>query len=440
MSEQKLRRLLNYGVAELKGGEFKAAKRYLQRALVYGGNSSTMADVWFYLSETESDESEKREALEEALAYNSTHSRARRALAILKGTLNADEIINADNIIAPPASERKTNADRFECPNCGGVMSFSPDGQTLVCDYCAAGSTQENEESKEHDFFSTMATLRGHSKPNAHKVFHCKGCGAEFLLAPNDISETCAYCASPHVVNHGETRDLLDPDAIIPHQFSQRRATKTLVAWVSKNNFTPQGTVLPPRGFYVPVWTFDVGGSISYSGERQTENPQQDGFGFSTKTAVVTEHGESSVFVDDLIIPAAKKYERFLHSLIKNYNLAETKKYKARYLSNWSAETYEIELSTAALEARSRAYEAEKKKLKRSLCNLSNLRTSSANMAITSYKLLLLPVWITTYPYENEDYLVLINGQNAEVLGELPKAFKPEKKKSGFMGWLDDVF
>ncbi len=440
MSEKELRRLLGYGVAELKGGQLTAAKRYLQRALVYGGNSGAMADVWFYLSEAESDKDKKHDALEEALAYNSTHPRARRSLAILKGTLNADEIINADHVIAPSAKERKTNADRFECPNCGGMMSFSPDGQTLVCDYCAVGSAQENEEAKEQDFFSAMATLRGHSKPNAHKIFHCKGCGAEFLLAPDDISETCAYCASPHVVNHGETRDLLDPDAIIPHQFSQHRAIKILVDWVLTNKFTPQGTVLPPRGFYVPVWTFDVGGSISYSGERQAENPKQDGFGFSTKEAVITVQGESSIFVDDLIIPAAKKYERFLHNLIKNYNLAKTKSYKAHYLSNWSAETYEIELSTAALEARSRAYKAEKKKLKRSLFNLRNLRTSSANMAITSYKLLLLPVWITNYPYENEDYLVLINGQNAEVLGELPKAFKSEKKKNGFMGWLDDVF
>ncbi|HIE25200.1 MAG TPA: hypothetical protein EYP74_04290, partial [Anaerolineales bacterium] len=179
MSEQKLRRLLNYGVAELKGGELKAAKRYLQRALAYRGNSGAMADVWFYLSETESDEAEKRNALNEALAYNSTHARARRSLAILNGTLKADEIINSDSIIAPSARERKTNANRFACPNCGGAMSFSPDGQTLVCDYCAVGSAQENEEAKEQDFFSAMATLRGHSKPSAHKVFHCKGCGAE---------------------------------------------------------------------------------------------------------------------------------------------------------------------------------------------------------------------------------------------------------------------
>jgi len=164
-------------------------------------------------------------------------------------------------------------------------MSFSPDGQTLVCDFCAAGNTiaEDDEEAQERDFFTAMATLRGHSKPVAKKVFHCEGCGAEFLLAPDSISATCAYCASPHVVHHGETRDLLDPDAIIPHEFNQREAVEILVNWVKENKFTPQGRVLPPRGFYVPVWTFDIGGSISYSGERKISEGEEDGFGLSFK-------------------------------------------------------------------------------------------------------------------------------------------------------------
>ncbi len=442
MSEARLRSLMHSGVTALKTGELNLARNYFERALYSARDHDLLANLWFYMSEIESDEAEKRNALDEALAYRTTHALARRSLAILNGTLKEEEIVDADSIAAPSAGDRETKADRFECPSCGGRMSFSPDGQTLVCEYCAAKDSVEKDsgESQEQDFFSTMATLRGHSKPVARKIFHCEGCGAEFLLAADDISENCAYCASPHVVNHGETRDLLDPDAIIPHQFNQRRAAQILVEWVQENNFTPQGIVSPPRGFYIPVWTFDIGGSINYSGERQVEEEQQGGFRFKSEKVYVTERGDISIFVDDLIIPAAKKYEGFLHSLIENYDLHETKSYKPRYLSNWSAETYEIELSTAALEARSRAYKSEKKKLKRSFYNLRNFRSLSVNMAITSYKLLLLPVWMTTYPYEDEEYLVLINGQNGAVEGELPEELMPKKKKSGVMGWLDEVF
>jgi len=143
--------------------------------------------------------------------------------------------------------------------------------------------------------------------------------------------------------------------------------------------------------------------------------------------------------VDDLIIPAAKKYEQYLDSFIQNYDLRETKPYDPRYLSSWSAETYGIALSDAALEARSRAYKAEQKKAKRNMYYLKKFRSSSANLAITSYKLLLLPVWMTTYPHEGEDYPVLINGQHGALQGELPKKLKP-KENRGIMDWLDDVF
>jgi len=361
MSEARVRGLLHRGVTHLKDGEMNLARNYFERALYSARNHDLLADLWFYMSEVETDEEKKRKALDEALSYRMTHARARRSLAILKGTLKANEIVDANKIAAPDMSDKNVNADRFECPNCGSRMSFSPDGQTLVCDSCAVGDEvdAESDEAEEQDFFSAMATLRGHSKSVAHKVFHCEGCGAEFLLAPDSISASCAYCASPHVVNHGETRELLDPDAIIPHAFNQRRATQILIEWVKEKNFTPQGRVLPPRGFYIPVWTFDIGGSISYSGERLVEEQSQQGFGFKTEKVFVTERGELSIFVDDLIIPAAKKYAQYLDSFIKSYELRETKPYDPRYLSNWSAETYEIALSNAALEARSRAYKAE---------------------------------------------------------------------------------
>ena len=129
-----------------------------------------------------------------------------------------------------------------------------------------------------------------------------------------------------------------------------------------------------------------------------------------------------------------------MHSLIESYELRETRSYNRRYLSSWSAETYEVELSTAALEARSRAYDAEKKKIKRSMYQLRNFSTSSADLAITSYKLLLLPLWMTTYPYEGQDRTVLINGQNGEVFGEMPKKTKKENGNGGLMGWLDEIF
>ena len=447
MDETYNRNLFKNAELALKDGDKNMARRYLERLFLSSRDHNQLADGWYYMSQVEDDPAEKRKALEQALSYRMTHARARRALAILDGRLKADEIINPDQKPAPLTGDAKTDADHFMCPNCGARMSFAPDGQSLVCDFCTSGGAVDasGDLAEEKDFFSTMATLRGHSSPVARKVFHCDGCGAEFILPPNDISEDCAYCNSPHVVSHQETRELMDPDAIIPHAFNRRQAAEYLVAWVQEHAFTPQGKVQPPRGFYLPLWTFDFAGMISYSGQRyqDEDNPFRKG---SRNRVKVTERGDYPVYIDDLIMPANKAMNKEAVALLDTYSFREAKPYDARYLVGWAAEAYEIELGDASLEARSRAYKFYKKKIRRDMSELMNITTSSANMAIDSYKLLMLPIWITTYTYGGEEYHVFINGQNGAVRGELAPAVqeahaqKNRKEKGGILGWLDDMF
>ncbi len=438
MSEERARRLLYSAVTAVKSGENNSARNYLERVFITARDHDILADAWFYLSEISDDPVEKRKALEETLSYQMMHGRARRSLAILDGKIKADEIVNADALPAAPTGDREADADRFTCPSCGGQMSFSPDGQALVCDFCTSGDEIKNGDNatEEQDFFSAMATLRGHSKPIARKVFHCDGCGAEFVLPPDNLSASCAYCASPHIVTHEEMRELLDPDAIIPHAFNQGQATQFLIEWVQEHDFTPQGKVLPPRGFYLPVWTFDIGGTISYNGQRYEEET----VGFQKQRVMKMESGNYPVFIDDLTIPANHAQKKEIPSLIESFSLREAKPYDARYFSNWPAEAYEITLGDASLEARSRAYKKYQKKVKVEMSYLKKIKTSSANLAIDSYKLLMLPVWMTTYPFDGEEYLVLINGQNGTVQGKMPKSAQKSKEKSGVLGWLDEIF
>lgn len=444
MDEGYLRSLVYNAITAIKSGEKNSARNYLDRALYSARDHDMLADIWFYLSEIEEDKAAKRKALEEALSYRMTHARARRALAILDGRLKADEVINPDAAPVPPTGDEQGDAERFMCPNCGARMSFAPDGQSLVCDYCNSGERidESGDIAEERDFFSTMATLRGHSKPIERKVFHCEGCGAQFILPANDISENCPYCNSPYVVSHQETRELLDPDAIIPHAFQQREATQKLIDWVNEHRFTPQRTVLRPRGFYLPIWTFDFAGFISYVGERYEEEKNNSLLMRSNQRVKVTERGEYPVYIDDLVIPASHDYKKQITNLIESYHLREAKPYDPRYLSSWAAEAYDIALGDASLEARKNAYELYKKKIKVQFRNLMNLHTSSANLAIDSYKLLMLPLWIASYVFDDKEYLVLINGETGVVRGELPKQVAQKKKreeKDGLFDWLGDL-
>jgi hypothetical protein len=356
------------------------------------------------------------------------------------GKLKADEVVNPDKLPAAPDGQRKADADRFMCPKCGGRMAFAPDGQTLVCDYCTRGQALgfKSQEAEEKDFIVAMATARGHGKPLQEQVFHCNGCGAEFILPPKQISASCAYCASPHVVSLEKAKELLAPDGIIPHAFNQRRAIKLLVDWVEGNGFKPEKQVELPRGLYLPLWTFDVGGAVDYTYEMIVAEDQM--FNRRGERQVIRMSDQYPVMVNDLPLPASKKPSAVFLRLIDSFDMASIKPYDPRFLADWPAEIYDVPMADASLDARSQVYKKYKRDLPSLINNSKIVHTSSANLAIDSFKLNLLPVWMTELPFDGREHLVLINGQNGVVSSDIvDKTQKEDKENGGLMGFLADL-
>ncbi|MCA2001193.1 MAG: hypothetical protein LDL51_04945 [Chloroflexi bacterium] len=432
--------LLRTGIIEAKAGNRESARRYLDRAIYMSGSHETLAEAWFWMSQVNDDELEKRKALENCLAHDIHHARARRALAILEGRLKADEIVNPDKLPPAPQGIHQADAARFMCPKCGGRMAFAPDGQTLVCDYCARGQAlgANSREAQEKDFIVAMATAGGHGKPLQEQVFHCKGCGAEFILPPNQISASCAYCGSPHVVNLEGRRELLAPDGIIPHAFNQRRAVKLLIDWVEGNGIQPEKQVELPRGLYLPLWTFDVGGAVDYVYELiQTDNRllRQRG---ERQTARISD--QYPVMVNDLPIPASKKPSAVFLRLVDSFDLSAIQPYDPRFLADWPAELYDVPMADASLDARSQVYKKYKRDLP-SLVGVHNIvNTSSAKLTIDSFKLNLLPVWMTELPFDGRSHLVLINGQNGAVSSDISApSEQKDNEEGGLLDFLADL-
>jgi len=426
--------LLRNGIIEAKAKNYETARRYLDRAIYMAGRHDVLSEAWFWMSEISADAAEKRKALENCLALDLQHARARRALALLEGTLKAEEVIDPNSL--PPAPDGATQADsqRFMCPKCGGRMSFAPNGQKLICEYCARGQTLVGGAAAEKDFIVAMATKRGHGKPLQEQVFNCKGCGAEFILPPRQISAACAYCGSPHVVNTQKSKEFLAPDGIIPYAFDQKRATKILIDWVEGRGFQPQKQVELPRGLYLPLWTFDIGGAIDYAYEymdRSDENYQAN-----RQPRKIRAEDSYPILVDDLPIPAARKASGVFIKLISSYDLRALRPYDPRYLVGMMAELYDIPMAEASLDARSQAYEKYKNNLPHLLRNANIVHTSSANLLVDSFKLNLLPVWMTELPFGGREHLLLINGQSGVVASEITDE---KEENGGLWNWLGDL-
>jgi hypothetical protein len=401
----------------LKTGDRDLARHYAEQAMLFADDNETKVKANYILSQTTDDPREKRDFLETVLAYDSTHAEARRALAILDGKLKPEDIVDANNLPAQSTGEQEAHADRFTCPKCGARRVFAPDGNSLFCEHCGNADTMTGTgQADESDFFIAMATAKGHRKPVATLVFHCNGCGAEFVLAPGVISSTCAYCDSPHVVPLEQFRELLEPDGILPHALTQKQATQKLIEWVELYEIQPERKVDFPRSLYMPLWAFDLGGGIDYSGEvTQTETE-----GFRRVQRVVRVRDQYPVLVNDFVISASKKTADIIARILPTFDLSAIKPYDLRYLADWPAEIYDISMSDASLEARGQVAKQYKERLRLEFSHMDKLQLSSAGMTVETFRLVLLPVWITEIRFKGESHSVLINGQNGRIVGDAP--------------------
>jgi hypothetical protein len=423
--------LLREAIINIKAKQYDSARRYLERALEMADDWDTREKANFYLSQITEDPVQKRKYLEETLGFNPANAEARKALAILDGKLKAEDIVDADHLppLRPPifgvqnggnegGEMQKTGAHRFTCPKCGSRMIFDGDGRTLICESCARQEALHPKvPHNEQDFILSMATGQGQRAPVAMKTFQCQGCGAQFVLPPEVISETCSYCGSVYVLIGA--RELVEPDSIIPMAFNQHEAAVKLVKWVEKHKIIPEGKVQAPRGLYLPIWTFDIMGSVPWKGTIYRNKRE------------VPVSGEKMIGFDDIVIYAAPKLADLLPKIIKDFSLGSAPAYDARYLAGWPAEIYQKAMAEASLDARQLAVKRVRDSIHSEHGSVSNLGYSTAGLSILSFKLVLIPLWVTEYVHEGRTYRVIINGQTGSVYGETASR--------GIIGWLENA-
>jgi hypothetical protein len=364
---------------------------------------------------------EKRKALENCLSHDLHHSRARRSLAILDGKLKADEMVNPDRLPAAPDGCAARMPTASCAPSAADAWPSRPTAvHSSVIIARASMRLAGSEERRRKGFHRCDGNHEGTWQTLQEQAFHCNGCGAEFILPPRQISANCAYCDSPHVVSLEHSKDLLAPDAIIPHAFDQKRAVQLLVDWVEKEGITPEKQVDPPRGLYLPLWTFDIGGTLDYTGE--VVEYEEQTFSSKRQRKVVRINDKYPVLVDDLPLPASRKLSAVFSKLIPTFDLKSLQPYDARFLASWPAEIYDVPMADASLDARSQAYRQLKRDLPARLGGVNIVHISSAGIMVSSFKLNLLPVWMTEIPFDGREHLLLINGQSGIVASDLPES------------------
>jgi len=421
--------ILVRGIAAAKAGDKAEARRYLERLLLeYGATRDEKARAHIWLTELTDDPAEKRTHLEQALACDPNNAIARRGLAVLDGRLRTEDIIDPDQQPAQeqiaddaePETPQPVEARRFICPQCSGVMAFQPGEKSLRCTYCGHHQTvfsalKDGLLVKEHDFAVALATVKGHALPAGTHVCRCEGCQARLVLS-GELSTHCPYCGSSHVIEI-ETPEMVQPEGVIPFTIEAGEAQKTFRRWLDKNVKGDQIRTTRVRGLYLPAWTFDISKEVRWRGIE----PDNNRYGPAQNRI---HEGSYLMLEDDVLVPATHTLPQDFINVFDKFLIHEAVPYDSAYLANWPTALYDISVSDASLLARQIVLKKGKKTARMQALarvpNIQNFEILPTEIAVLSYKLVLLPFWIANYRHEDNVYTVVINGQTGQVSGQKP--------------------
>ncbi len=327
------------------------------------------------------------------------------------------------------------------CENCGAKLVFKPGANSLTCGFC--GNLNEIKVDRkaiidarqEIDYLDFIRNNDASAVKIEITTVKCQGCGAETTFDNNIVSSVCDFCSSPLVSKDAHKLQIIKPKAMLSFKITNKESIDLFRNWLKKRWFAPNKLKNYAKqteklsGIYIPYWTYDADTTTNYSGQRgdnyqetetYTENGEQ-----KTKTVTKTKwsfvRGTVSRFFNDVLIPASNSLPKKYVERLAPWDLDNLLPYNTKYLSGFKSETYQIDLKTGFEQAKDKM-ENEIKNDVRIDIGGDKQQISSMNTRFyeTTFKHILLPIWISAYSYNNKVYRFMINGRTGEVQGERP--------------------
>jgi len=328
------------------------------------------------------------------------------------------------------------DSDQFPCPACGAFMVYAPSNQGLKCDYCGheVDITKENKDIKEHSL-NMKDDIVNHQWAEDKRIIKCESCSGESVISGTDLTSECVFCGSAHVVIE-DMHEGIAPEGVVPFMLTLEAAKDGINKWVSSKFYAPSSLKELKRldtvkSVYIPYFTYDANTSTFYTARRGdhyyvTRTKVVDG-----KTKTVRERrtrwrsveGVYKESFDDVLIHASKKVEESLISKMKSFDLSKVESFQEAYLIGHHAERYNKSL----LEGFQEATEVMDQSIYSGIRNQVGgdefrLTHHQTNYGQTTYKHLLLPIWMAHYTYKEDLFHVYVNGQTGRVVGDYPKS------------------
>ncbi|MBF4983436.1 DNA helicase PriA, partial [Nonlabens mediterrranea] len=109
---------------------------------------------------------------------------------------------------------------------------------------------------------------------------------------------------------------------------------------------------------------------------------------------------------------------------VSNWSLDGLKTFDTKYLAGYVTEKYTIPLKDGHLEANKEAEKIAQNWIRRDIGgDTQRISTIDMRLSEETFKHILLPVYISSYNYNNKKYNFFVNGQTGVIYGKRPYSF-----------------
>ena len=325
------------------------------------------------------------------------------------------------------------NAKQYPCRQCGGELTFLPGSNSLKCPYCGFENTIARSDVKieELDYRGYLEQAAKEKDTHEAQRTKCEQCGAETTMPASVTSGLCPFCGAP-MIFAGKTSQLIRPEALLPFKVTQKDAFADFRIWINRLWFAPsdlkryaqsEGKLV---GVYIPCWTYDCETTSSYTGERGDHyyTTERDSSGRTVReqhTRWTAASGTVSNNFDDVLVIASNSLPKAYADRLQPWDLKNLVPYGDEYLSGFRAESYQVSLQQGFELAKQIMGVAIRNAVCREIGG-DGQRVLSVNTQYgkTTFKHILLPVWLSAYRYRDKVYRILINARTGSVRGERP--------------------
>jgi len=341
-----------------------------------------------------------------------------------------------------------TQITNYQCPACTGPLHFDEQSGLLRCDYCESSYTvqeveelfaEKNAQAEQQPLQQEQASEWGEDA-KAMRAYNCPSCGAELICEETTAATACPYCGNPAIVP-GQFSGSKKPDCIIPFKISKEQAVEALKKHYQgkpllPKAFSEESHLQEIKGVYVPFWLFDGQAHADVTFKTTRTHTHTTG----KERIITTDHFEvwrkGSVAFSHVPVDGASKMPDDYMDAVEPYDYADMKPFSLSYLPGFLADKYDVPAEECAPRVESRCRSTALDALRDTVIGYESClpvrEDVSVNCSEPAYALL--PVWLLSTKWKDENYLFAMNGQTGKLVGDLPIS------RERLLAWFGGIF